>query len=380
MYRTALGALLVLGLAGPAFAQAPVSKRLSSDSCPGSGCLTIPTANMGAVALQIVGTMDGTISFKGSIDCRNFAALTLSKLDGTSTASSATAAGQWFGNIGGLRCVQAVFTTYTSGTPMVTLSASTSGGGGGSATVGEVTVGDVTNAGTFAVQVSSALPAGTNNVGDVDVASIAAGDNNIGNVDIASALPTGTNAIGKLAANSGVDIGDVDVTSLPPIPAGTSVIGKVRSVTATGDETTDDTADAQKILVVDEAGDPVDPGILDPCKGNVKGFYTTSFTAASASLVTGTASKKTYICSIVATLPTEATETFSIVGGTGTVCATSTAAVMGGATAANGFAMGFSHGNGDSAIAATDTNQDDLCALKSSTTDRLVLVITYAVQ
>lgn len=51
-------------------------------------------------------------------------------------------------------------------------------------------------------------------IGDVDVASIAAGDNNIGNVDIASALPAGTNAIGKLAANSGVDIGDVDVTSI----------------------------------------------------------------------------------------------------------------------------------------------------------------------
>ena len=50
--------------------------------------------------------------------------------------------------------------------------------GGGSHTVD--------NAGTFAVQVSSALPAGTN-------------------------------AIGKLAANSGVDIGDVDVTSLPNV-------------------------------------------------------------------------------------------------------------------------------------------------------------------
>lgn len=100
-------------------------------------------------------------------------------------------------------------------------------------------------------------------IGDVDVASIAAGDNNIGNVDIASAipagtnligkvgidqatananevviksgtvtavtaitnaLPAGTNAIGKLAANSGVDIGDVDVTS---IAAGTNLIGKV---------------------------------------------------------------------------------------------------------------------------------------------------------
>lgn len=38
------------------------------------------------------------------------------------------------------------------------------------------------------------------------------------------ALPAGTNAIGKLSANSGVDIGDVDVTS---IAAGTNLIGDV---------------------------------------------------------------------------------------------------------------------------------------------------------
>ena len=44
------------------------------------------------------------------------------------------------------------------------------------------------------------------------------------NVDIASALPAGSNAIGKLAANSGVDIGDVDVTS---ISAGSNRIGMV---------------------------------------------------------------------------------------------------------------------------------------------------------
>lgn len=41
-----------------------------------------------------------------------------------------------------------------------------------------------------------AIPAGNNNIGDVDIASIAAGDNNIGNVDIASAIPAGTNTIG----------------------------------------------------------------------------------------------------------------------------------------------------------------------------------------
>jgi hypothetical protein len=95
---------------------------------------------------------------------------------------------------------------------------------------------------TAVTAITNALPAGTNaigklaansgvDIGDVDVTSIAAGDNNIGNVDIVT-MPTvelkaGTAAIGKLAANSGVDIGDVDVTSLPATPAGTNLIGKV---------------------------------------------------------------------------------------------------------------------------------------------------------
>jgi hypothetical protein len=97
----------------------------------------------------------------------------------------------------------------------------------------------VTNAGVFAVQVNgdaltslqtldnaisgsemqvdvvAALPAGNNNIGDVDVASIAAGDNNIGNVDVVTlpAIPAGNN-----------NIGDVDVAS---IAAGTNLIGDV---------------------------------------------------------------------------------------------------------------------------------------------------------
>lgn len=44
-------------------------------------------------------------------------------------------------------------------------------------------------------------------------------------VDIVAALPAGANAIGKLAANSGVDIGDVDVTSIVP-GAGATNLGK----------------------------------------------------------------------------------------------------------------------------------------------------------
>jgi len=60
---------------------------------------------------------------------------------------------------------------------------------------------------------------------------------------IVGALPTGDNAIGKLAANNGVDIGDVDVKSiaagdnnignvdvvtLPVLPTGTNTIGSVK--------------------------------------------------------------------------------------------------------------------------------------------------------
>lgn len=113
-----------------------------------------------------------------------------------------------------------------------------------------------------------ALAAGTNNIGDVDVLTLPADplganadaaatagstgsisaklrlatsqldsiktaietlDNTVGGselqVDVVGALPAGTNAIGKLAANSGVDIGDVDVTS---ISAGSNLIGDVQ--------------------------------------------------------------------------------------------------------------------------------------------------------
>jgi hypothetical protein len=54
-------------------------------------------------------------------------------------------------------------------------------------------------------------------------------------VDVVGPLPAGTNAIGKLAANSGVDIGDVDVTSVIP-GTGASNLGKAEdAVHATGD-------------------------------------------------------------------------------------------------------------------------------------------------
>ncbi len=103
---------------------------------------------------------------------------------------------------------------------------------------------------TNGVQVVAALPAGTNNIGDVDVlslpaaviagmATLPAGVNNIGDVDVAS-IATGTNIIGRVGidqatANANevvVKSGTVTtVTTLTGItnalPAGTNLLGKV---------------------------------------------------------------------------------------------------------------------------------------------------------
>jgi hypothetical protein len=95
----------------------------------------------------------------------------------------------------------------------------------------------VTNAGTFATQIDgTALTRLTDIKTNTDSGAV------VGNGAAATAqrvtlandstgivsLTTSTASIGKLAANSGVDIGDVDVTSLPALVAGTAAIGKLR--------------------------------------------------------------------------------------------------------------------------------------------------------
>jgi len=71
------------------------------------------------------------------------------------------------------------------------------------------------------------IAAGNNNIGDVDVASIAAGNNNIGDVDVAS-IAAGDNNIGNVdvltIAAGDNNIGNVDVLS---IAAGNNNIGDV---------------------------------------------------------------------------------------------------------------------------------------------------------
>ena len=66
---------------------------------------------------------------------------------------------------------------------------------------------------TGTVTIGTALPAGTNNIGDVDVLTIAAGDNNIGNVDIVT-IAAGETHIGAFGGSTTI----VSVT--PTVTAG----------------------------------------------------------------------------------------------------------------------------------------------------------------
>jgi hypothetical protein len=87
--------------------------------------------------------------------------------------------------------------------------------------------------------------------------------------DIVAALPAGTNAIGKLADNSGVDIGDVDITS---IAAGTNLIGQVSLAPQTGNGTS-----IFRSIDLDETEEEV-----KATAGNVYGWFMHNATAATA--------------------------------------------------------------------------------------------------
>lgn len=107
---------------------------------------------------------------------------------------------------------------------------------GGSVTVDYATTGSGNATGALRIELANN---GTGRLATVDAVTA-----------ITNALPAGANAIGKLAANSGVDIGDVDVTS---IAAGTNLIGKVYAKEGTDLIYDGTTALTPKFAVIDVA-------------------------------------------------------------------------------------------------------------------------------
>ncbi len=100
---------------------------------------------------------------------------------------------------------------------------------------------------------------------------------------------------------------------------------------------------------------------------------------ASAQIITGVASKQTYICSIVIFSATA--QSVNFIEGTGTTCATGGAGLTGGTTAATGMSLaantGVSHGNGTGLTTFTATAADNVCLLQSGS-GQVSGVIIYA--
>lgn len=139
-----------------------------------------------------------------------------------------------------------------------------------------------TASGNLKAAVVEALPAGDNNIGNVDVVSsvlptgaateatlaaikdtagikkitdpLPAGDNNIGNVDLASAIPAGSNIIGKV----GIDQTTPGITNgvqiISALPAGANNIGDVDVVSTPADATPGSAHPSKAILIAGSDG------------------------------------------------------------------------------------------------------------------------------
>jgi hypothetical protein len=110
--------------------------------------------------------------------------------------------------------------------------------------------------------------------------------------------------------------------------------------------------------------------VQDPCQAVSHVFTPINISnGTTATIVAGTSAKKTYVCHLFLAAPVSVS--VGIIEGTGATCATGTAGVIGGTTAATGIPLtggpsGFVEGDGLSAGAATATNADNLCFAFSS--------------
>jgi uncharacterized cupin superfamily protein len=172
----------------------------------------------GTVALQITGTFSGQLEFEGSVNCSTYAALVGSVVGSSSTATSATATGQWQMSVAGLQCVRVRASAWVSGTATVTFRGA---GGGGSASGGgssSVTINDPsTSSQKAAVNASGQLSVNCANctgsgVSQQDNTAFTAGTSNLVPMgamfdDVASATATeNAAAVVRMTQNKGLHV------------------------------------------------------------------------------------------------------------------------------------------------------------------------------
>lgn len=147
-------------------------------------------------------------------------------------------------------------------------------------------------------------------------------------------------------------LGQIDDDVKGPIPAGTNVIGKVDI-----DQTTPGTTNGVQL--------PSSQISADPCSlGNKTNVAISNNSTSSVQLVALSGSTTIYVCSLA--LISASANTLALTTGTGTACASSTAAVLGSATVANSLSLtangGLTLGNGAGTV-AKGASSSELCML-----------------
>ena len=146
-------------------------------------------------------------------------------------------------------------------------------------------------------------------------------------VDVVASLPAGTNAIGKLAANTGVDIGDVDVTSIVP-GTGATNLGKAEDAAHSSSDVgvmalgvrNDDLA-ALGGADGDYAPLQVDPNgalCINDCMAELKHFHVTPAGGGASEVIAAVADRafKIHSLSVISASTTANTMYFEESGGT----------------------------------------------------------------
>jgi hypothetical protein len=109
-----------------------IAETGSIDAASEAVSLPAGARGLGTVGMQISGTFTGTIALQCSNDNTTWTALRLTPTSTTTAVTDVTTTGMWIGSMAGCQYVRAFSTAWTSDTAVVTLFATSSGGGAGS--------------------------------------------------------------------------------------------------------------------------------------------------------------------------------------------------------------------------------------------------------
>lgn len=131
----ALVLALVLAFAPMALADTATSGKITSSTCPGTGCLTLTLgAGQSACTVSLAGTWSATVAFEvATAGSSTFTALSMVNTSSSATASSATSNADFRADCSGYVRLRARASSYTSGSVSVSLSASAGTGAIGAA-------------------------------------------------------------------------------------------------------------------------------------------------------------------------------------------------------------------------------------------------------